>query len=100
MWTCAVHFPALFPGCVLELTDQEVAEWLNPSDLLPGRKVLILGCTLHVCDCDEFTKTFYRKNFGITDLASTHGSVPPPAPRTKVSVDIAKEGLIPVLSSI
>uniref|UniRef100_A0A8C4QVF2 EF-hand domain (C-terminal) containing 1 n=1 Tax=Eptatretus burgeri TaxID=7764 RepID=A0A8C4QVF2_EPTBU len=75
---------ALFPGCVLELTDQEVAEWLNPSDLLPGRKVLILGCTLHVCDCDEFTKTFYRKNFGITDLASTHGSVPPPAPITKV----------------
>uniref|UniRef100_UPI00358FF7B4 EF-hand domain-containing protein 1 isoform X2 n=1 Tax=Myxine glutinosa TaxID=7769 RepID=UPI00358FF7B4 len=75
---------ALFPSCVLELTDQEVAEWLSPSDLLPGRKLLILGCTLHVCDCDEFTKKFYRIHLGITDLATIHHSEPPSAPMTKV----------------
>lgn len=36
------------------------------SDLLPGAVVNVWGRKFTICDCDDFTKEYYRTKFGIS----------------------------------
>ena len=57
-----------FPGIVMELTDKEVKEYLSPRDLCIGGIVTIYNRRFMIYDCDDFTKAFFRKNFGMTSF--------------------------------
>ncbi|CAF4069854.1 unnamed protein product, partial [Adineta steineri] len=60
-----------FPHVFLELTDTEVSNYFKPSDLMVGKTVNIYGRNFFLYDCDMFTKTFYTKNFGVTNFEKT-----------------------------
>ena len=62
------HVESTFPGVVMELTDHEIKEYLNPNDFMIGKTVTIYNRRLLIYDCDDFTKAFYYKNFGVTDF--------------------------------
>ena len=57
-----------FPHVFLELTDTEVPDYFKPSDLMIGKTVNIYGRNFYIYDCDMFTKTFYTKNFGVSNF--------------------------------
>ena len=57
-----------FPHVFLELTDTEVADYFKPSDLMVGKTLAVYGRNFLLHDCDLFTKTFYAKNFGVTNF--------------------------------
>lgn len=64
--TCLGTFPHVF----LELSETEVADYFKPSDLMVGKTVNIYGRNFLIYDCDMFTKTFYAKNFGVSNFDS------------------------------
>jgi hypothetical protein len=68
--------PASFPSSVMEYTEDEVKEWLSPKDFGIGKTINILGRKFIVCDCDDFTKNFYRVKFGVTDFAPVKADQP------------------------
>jgi len=59
--------PYEFPTCVMELSEQEQTDLLNPSDLSIGKVVHIYGRDFLLYNLDEFTKQFYRQNFGAAE---------------------------------
>lgn len=77
---------ASFPSCVLELSDHEIKDWFTPRDFIVGETLFILGRRFLLHDCDEFTKNYYRKTFGITDFNPVDVKGPPREPLEKVSV--------------
>lgn len=54
--------PETFPRCVLEISPQEVEEYYSPKHFQVGQRVRLLGRTFLLCDCDGFTKDYYKKN--------------------------------------
>lgn len=60
--------PSNFPTAVLELSSDEIKEWFSPRDFTIGKTINIKGKNFFIHDCDEFTKSFYRLNFGIQDF--------------------------------
>lgn len=60
--TPSVFSPESFPSCVLEISPQEVGEYYCPKDFQVGQRVRLLGRTFLLCDCDGFTKDYYKKN--------------------------------------
>eukprot|EP01147_Barroeca_monosierra_P010765 gene10765-2852_t len=64
------------PNNVPQLSEQEEGPHLGPEDLGIGAKVFILGRELLLCDCDEFTREFYRRNFGVEDFSRIDVSDP------------------------
>lgn len=44
-------------------------EHYHESDLTIGAVISVWGRRLLLCDCDEFTKEFYRTKYGIGEFA-------------------------------
>ncbi|TWW68668.1 EF-hand domain-containing protein 1 [Takifugu flavidus] len=57
-----------FPSCVLEVSPQEVEEYYCPKDFQVGQRVKLLGRTFLLCDCDGFTKDYYKMTYPDMEL--------------------------------
>jgi len=73
--------PMEFPTCVMELSQAELSDLLNPADFAIGKSVHVFGRDFLLYNVDDFTKNFYRQNFGATDADFTpiDVAVAPPA---------------------
>lgn len=57
------HFISLFQ------TGAVHTEFYHDSDLTLGSVINVWGRKLQLCDCDEFTKEYYRTKYGIGGLS-------------------------------
>lgn len=70
--------PLDFPSAVLELSDAETQDFVSPADFAIGKDVGIFGRVFFIYDMDEFTKTFYRRNFDVQDFTPVEVDEPAP----------------------
>lgn len=56
------HTSEPFPSCVLEVSPQDVQEYVSPGDLRVGEEVTLMGRHFLLCDCDGFTWKYYQEN--------------------------------------
>jgi EF-hand domain-containing protein 1 len=57
-----------FASIYLELSSNEIKDYLRPEDFGIGRTVSIYGRNFTIYDMDNFTKAFYYKNMDLTDF--------------------------------
>ncbi|NWH79912.1 EFHC2 protein, partial [Piaya cayana] len=53
-------------------------EFYRDSDLKIGAVINVWGRKVILCDCDEFTKQYYRTKYNITDFTPVSHKAPPP----------------------
>ncbi|KAF1628686.1 EF-hand domain-containing family member C2, partial [Eudyptes filholi] len=53
-------------------------EFYRDSDLKIGAVINVWGRKIMLCDCDEFTKEYYRTKYGIEDFTPVSYKAPPP----------------------
>ncbi|XP_047621590.1 EF-hand domain-containing family member C2 [Phacochoerus africanus] len=53
-------------------------EFYKDSDLSIGTTINVWGRKVLLCDCDEFTKTYYKTKYGIENFTSISCKAPPP----------------------
>ncbi|XP_056144939.1 EF-hand domain-containing family member C2 [Lampris incognitus] len=53
-------------------------EFYRDGDLAVGGEVNVWGRTVLICDCDDFTKEYYRSKYGIEDFTPVQYKAPPP----------------------
>ncbi|KAF1646473.1 EF-hand domain-containing family member C2, partial [Aptenodytes patagonicus] len=53
-------------------------EFYRDSDLKIGAVINVWGRKIILCDCDEFTKEYYRTKYGIEDFTPVSYKAPPP----------------------
>ncbi|NWS69140.1 EFHC2 protein, partial [Crotophaga sulcirostris] len=53
-------------------------EFYRDSDLKIGAVINVWGRKVILCDCDEFTKEYYRTKYGIMDFTPVSYKAPPP----------------------
>ncbi|XP_071429650.1 EF-hand domain-containing family member C2 isoform X1 [Pithys albifrons albifrons] len=53
-------------------------EFYKDCDLKIGAVINVWGRKMVICDCDEFTKEYYRKKYGIEDFTPVQYKAPPP----------------------
>ncbi|XP_020570546.1 EF-hand domain-containing protein 1 isoform X4 [Oryzias latipes] len=51
-----------FPTCVMEISHLDVDEYYSPKDFQLGQTVTLLARSFLLCDCDDFTKKYYKEN--------------------------------------
>ncbi|NXE23151.1 EFHC2 protein, partial [Ardeotis kori] len=56
-------------------------EFYKDSDLKIGTVINVWGRKIILCDCDEFTKEYYRTKYGIEDFTPVPYKAPPPPPK-------------------
>jgi len=69
--------PPSFPTITLEAKETEHSEYFTPADFMIGNTVTMMNRRFLIYDMDEFTKEFYRYNYGLKDF--TPVKVDPPA---------------------
>ncbi|NXD79381.1 EFHC2 protein, partial [Halcyon senegalensis] len=57
-------------------------EFYRDSDLKIGAVINVWGRKIILCDCDEFTKEYYRTKYGMEDFTPVSYKAPPP-PKTE-----------------
>ncbi|NXI52837.1 EFHC2 protein, partial [Chloroceryle aenea] len=57
-------------------------EFYRDSDLKIGAAINVWGRKIILCDCDEFTKEYYRTKYGMEDFTPVSYKAPPP-PKTE-----------------
>ncbi|KAF7709475.1 EF-hand domain-containing family member C2 isoform X1 [Silurus meridionalis] len=60
-------------------------EFYKDCDLNVGGVINVWGRRVVICDCDNFTKEYYRSKYGVVDLTPVKYTAPPPA---KVNVQV------------
>ncbi|KAM5197481.1 EF-hand domain-containing family member C2 isoform 2-T6 [Hipposideros larvatus] len=65
----------LLDKCKLGKLEQE---FYKDSDLSLGTTINVWGRKVLLCDCDEFTKTYYKNKYGIENFTSISCKAPPP----------------------
>ncbi|KAK8854293.1 EF-hand domain-containing protein 1 [Tritrichomonas musculus] len=98
------HFPSFvrrsqIPKEVLALSENDprflsADHYYRPPDLKIGNTINILNRAMFIYDCDEFTRTWYRQNYGYTDQEMAPITTPQSQPTTKVSIQIPPNSLI------
>ncbi|XP_006902140.1 PREDICTED: EF-hand domain-containing family member C2-like [Elephantulus edwardii] len=53
-------------------------EFYKDSDLAIGTTINVWGRKVLICDCDEFTKCYYKKKYGIENFTTIPCKAPPP----------------------
>ncbi|XP_047700925.1 EF-hand domain-containing family member C2 isoform X1 [Prionailurus viverrinus] len=53
-------------------------EFYKDSDLFIGTTINVWGRKVLLCDCDNFTKTYYKTKYGIENFTSISCKAPPP----------------------
>ncbi|XP_074714588.1 EF-hand domain-containing family member C2 isoform X1 [Strix uralensis] len=59
-------------------------EFYRDSDLKIGAVINVWGRKIILCDCDEFTKEYYRTKYGIEDFTPVPFKAPPPPKSEKM----------------
>lgn len=98
------HFPSFvrrsqIPKEVLALSENDprflsADHYYRPPDLKIGNTINILNRAMFIYDCDEFTRSWYRQNYGYTDQEMAAITTPQSQPTTKVSIQIPPPSLI------
>ncbi|OHT05866.1 hypothetical protein TRFO_26209 [Tritrichomonas foetus] len=68
--------------------------YYRPTDLRIGATINILNRAMFIFDCDPFTRTWYKQNFGYTDQEMSPILPPQAQPKTKVTIEIPPNSLI------
>ena len=70
--------------------------YYRPPDLRIGATINILNRRMFIYDCDQFTRDWYKSNYGYTDqeMAPLFGNEPQSQTRTKVTIEIPPKSLI------
>ncbi|KAL7881553.1 hypothetical protein AOLI_G00084010 [Acnodon oligacanthus] len=58
-------------------------EFYKDCDLTIGGFINVWGRKVMICDCDNFTKEYYRSKYGIEDFTPVQYKAPPPAKAAK-----------------
>lgn len=58
--------------------ESDASSFYTDADLQLGSTIQVLGRTVLLCDCDEFTKNHYRQKYGVEEFATVNVDEPPP----------------------
>ena len=71
--------------CCMEPNDKDYVEYYGPKDFKIGATINVFGRRFLIYNMDEFTKQWYRENFGYTDFTPICIEVKKPEPPKVVS---------------